>query len=99
MGTIFGRSPALILALVQAAIALVISFGLNLTNVQVGAIVAFCAVVLGVLTQTQVTPTSSPVLAAGTAVTVPGGDTANPTATVQLQPTAGGPVSTAPKAR
>ncbi len=88
---ILGRQQALILGLVQAAIALALSFGLNLTNVQIGAIVAFTAVVLAVITGTQVTPTAKPVLAPGTPVTVPGGDTANPTATVALQPTAGGP--------
>lgn len=55
-GTIFGREPAMVLALVQVAIALVIAFGLNLSNVQVGAIVAFSAVVLGLITRSKVTP-------------------------------------------
>ena len=58
MGTIFGREPAMVLAVIQAAIALVIAFGLNLSNVQVGAIVAFSAVVLGLITRSQVTPAS-----------------------------------------
>ena len=38
-GTIWGREPAMVLALVQAVIALVVAFGLNLAPDQIGAIV------------------------------------------------------------
>ena len=44
-GTIFGREPAMVLALVQAVIALVVAFGLSLAPDQIGAIVAVTAVV------------------------------------------------------
>jgi hypothetical protein len=37
-GTIWGREPAMVLALVQAVIALVVAFGLNLALDQIGAI-------------------------------------------------------------
>jgi hypothetical protein len=37
-GTIWGREPAMVLALVQAVIALVVAFGLNLAPDQIGAI-------------------------------------------------------------
>lgn len=50
------REPALILAAVQAVIALVVSFGLDLTGEQVGALVAVTAAVLGVITRQKVTP-------------------------------------------
>jgi len=43
-GTIFGREPAMVLALVQAVIALVVAFGLNLAPDQIGAILAVTAV-------------------------------------------------------
>ena len=39
-GTIFGREPAMVLALVQAVIALVVAFGLSLAPDQIGAILA-----------------------------------------------------------
>ena len=44
-GTIFGREPAMVLALVQAVIALVVAFGLSLAPDQIGAILAVTAVV------------------------------------------------------
>ena len=55
-GTIWGREPAMVLALVQAVIALVVAFGLNLAPDQIGAIVAAMAVVLGLITRSKVTP-------------------------------------------
>ena len=55
-GTIFGREPAVVLGLVQAGIALLLAFGLNLTNIQVGAIIAFTAVLFAVITRSKVTP-------------------------------------------
>lgn len=54
--TIFGREPILILAAIQAAIALVSAFGLQLSADQVAALVAFSAAVLGVVARQQVTP-------------------------------------------
>ena len=55
-GTIFGREPAMVLALVQAIIALVVAFGLNLAPDQIGAILAVTAVILGLITRSQVSP-------------------------------------------
>jgi uncharacterized protein (DUF697 family) len=50
------REPALILAAVQAIVALVVSFGLDLTGEQVGSIVAVSAAVLGIIVRRKVTP-------------------------------------------
>ena len=55
-GTIWGREPAMVLALVQAAIALVVAFGLSLAPDQIGAILAVTAVVLGLVTRGRVSP-------------------------------------------
>jgi N-acetylmuramoyl-L-alanine amidase/LysM domain len=55
-GTIFGREPALVLALVQAVTALVVAFGLNLAPDQIGAILAVTAVILGLITRSRVSP-------------------------------------------
>ena len=57
-GTIWGREPAMVLALVQAVIALVVAFGLNLAPDQIGAILAVTAVVLGLITRSRVSPAS-----------------------------------------
>ena len=64
--------PVAILTVVQMAIALLVSFGLGLTGEQTGAIVAFTAAILGAISRTQVTPTSTPTLSAGTTLTVTG---------------------------
>jgi hypothetical protein len=58
MGNLWNREPALILAFVSAVIALVISFGLDLSTDQVGAIMAVVAALLGLITRSQVTPTA-----------------------------------------
>jgi hypothetical protein len=55
-GTIWGREPAMVLALVQAVIALVVAFGLQLAPDQIGAILAVAAVVLGRITRSRVSP-------------------------------------------
>jgi hypothetical protein len=55
-GTILGREPAMVLALVQAVLALVVAFGLNLAPDQIGAILAVTAVVLGLITRSRVSP-------------------------------------------
>ena len=55
---LWGREPAMVLALVQTVIVLAVSFGLKLTPEQTGAILAVTAVVLGLLTRSQVSPTA-----------------------------------------
>jgi hypothetical protein len=57
-GTIWGREPAMVLALVQAVIALVVKFGLSLAPDQIGAILAVTAVILGLITRSRVSPAS-----------------------------------------
>ena len=52
--TLWGREPALILAVVQAAIALAVGFGLDLTAEQVSLATALVAAVMGVLIRRQV---------------------------------------------
>lgn len=49
--------PAFTLALVQAALALFVGFGLQLTPEQMALILAFTAALLGWITRSQVTPT------------------------------------------
>jgi hypothetical protein len=53
---IWKREPVLFLAVVQAVVALVASFGLDLTTEQVGAITATAAALLGLLARSRVTP-------------------------------------------
>lgn len=53
---IFGREPVLVLAAIQAGIALVAAFGLQLSAEQIAALVAFSAAVLGVIARQQVKP-------------------------------------------
>jgi diacylglycerol kinase len=55
--TLWGREPAMVVAAVQAVIVLAVSFGLQLTADQIGAILAVTAILLGLITRTQVTPT------------------------------------------
>lgn len=52
----WNREPAVILAAVQAVLALVIAFGLDLTNEQTGAVLAVTAAILGIITRSRVTP-------------------------------------------
>ena len=54
--TLFGREPVLYLALVQAALALAVGFGLGLTGEQVAGLMAFAAAVLGAVTRSRVSP-------------------------------------------
>lgn len=56
MGSLWGREPAMIVALVQAILVLAISFGLNLSEDQTAAILAVTALALGLITRSQVTP-------------------------------------------
>lgn len=48
--------PALVAAVVQAVLALVVAFGLPLTDEQVGAILALSAAVLGLFVRSKVVP-------------------------------------------
>lgn len=54
--TVFRDEPALVMGLVQAAIILAVSFGLDLTDTQTAALLAFTAALLSVITRQQVTP-------------------------------------------
>ncbi len=54
--SIFGREPVMYLGLIQAAIALAVAFGLNLTGEQTGVIMAFSAAVLSFIARSQVSP-------------------------------------------
>lgn len=56
MTNLWGRQPTLILALVNSAIALAVGFGAHITTMQFGLLMAFTSTLLGVLTNTQVTP-------------------------------------------
>lgn len=56
---ILKREPALILAALQAIIALAVGFGLDITTEQVGLIMAASAAVLGVIVRQNVTPNVS----------------------------------------
>lgn len=56
MMNLWSREPAMFLAVVQAGLALGLSFGLHLTPERIGAIMAFSAAVLGFVTRSQVTP-------------------------------------------
>lgn len=58
MGTLFNREPVMFMAVIQAIIALVLSFGVHLTTEQVGAILAVSAAILAFITRTQVSPVS-----------------------------------------
>lgn len=53
---LLNREPAMFVAVIQAILALVIAFGLDLSTEQVGAILAAAAAVLGLVTRANVTP-------------------------------------------
>ncbi|MGL5910649.1 MAG: hypothetical protein ACRCZP_11650 [Phycicoccus sp.] len=57
---IFRREPALVSGFVAAAVALAIAFGLDLTDTQVGAIMAAVTALLALIVRSQVTPVASP---------------------------------------
>ena len=50
------NEPVLVLGVVQAGVALVAAFGLDLSGDQMGALVAFSAALLSVIARTRVTP-------------------------------------------
>lgn len=53
---IFQREPAMVMAAVNAVIALGVTFGLDLSVEQVGAILAATAAVLGLIVRSKVSP-------------------------------------------
>jgi hypothetical protein len=55
-GKVVRQEPALILGLVQAVIALVLAFGVDLSTEQIGSIMALTAVILAIVTRMLVTP-------------------------------------------
>ena len=60
LSNLWGREPAMVLATMQAILALAIAFGLDLTDEQLGAILAASAAVMGLITRSQVTPVANP---------------------------------------
>jgi hypothetical protein len=54
--TMWNREPALILAAVQAVLAVAIGFGLDVTPEQLSLILAATAAVLGLITRSRVEP-------------------------------------------
>ena len=56
LSNLYGRQPVMVLAFVQATIAMAMGFGLHLTGDQVALVLTFTAGLLGLLAQTQVTP-------------------------------------------
>jgi hypothetical protein len=55
-GKLFGREPVVILGLIEAGIALALSFGLELSGEQIGSIMAFLTVLVAVLVRSAVVP-------------------------------------------
>ena len=53
----WSREPVMIMAVVQAGLALAVSFGFGLSAEQIGGILAFSAAVLGLITRSRVSPT------------------------------------------
>jgi hypothetical protein len=58
-GKVLRNEPVLLSALVQVILGLVMAFGVDLTNEQVGSIMAVTAIVLAILTRMFVTPNSA----------------------------------------
>ena len=54
--TMFNREPAMILAAIQALLAVAVGFGLDVTPEQVGLILAATAAVIGLITRSRVEP-------------------------------------------
>ena len=54
--TLWGREPALILAAVNALLAVAVGFGLPVSTEQAALIMAAVSAVVGVITRSQVTP-------------------------------------------
>ena len=56
IGTLWGREPAMVLATVQAVLAVAIGFGLPVSTDQLALILAAVAAVVGLITRSRVTP-------------------------------------------
>ena len=69
-GTILGRNPAAVLAVIQAALTVAVTFGLHLTVEQVGALLTFSGLLLALVANNVTTSTATPTLAQGTTVQV-----------------------------
>lgn len=54
--TMFGREPVMILAAVEATIALAVGFGAPVSGEQVGLLMAFVAAAIGLLARARVSP-------------------------------------------
>ena len=54
--TIWGREPVMYMAVLQAAIALAVGFGLDWSGDQVALVTAFAAAMLGFVARSRVTP-------------------------------------------
>jgi hypothetical protein len=55
-GNVIRSEPALIIGLVQAVLALVLAFGVDLSEEQIGSILAITSVILAIVTRMLVTP-------------------------------------------
>jgi pyrroline-5-carboxylate reductase len=53
---LWGREPAMVVAFIQALIAMGLAFGLNLSDEQFAAIITVTSLGVGLLTRSQVTP-------------------------------------------
>ena len=56
--SLWDTEPAMFMAAISAGVALMSAFGLELSGEQVGAIMAFFAAVVGIITRQKVTPVS-----------------------------------------
>ena len=54
------REPVLVTGLIQAALVLAVSFGLDLSNEQTAGILAVAAALLALVARSRVTPVSTP---------------------------------------
>jgi hypothetical protein len=61
---LWDRQPVVILAFVQAAIVLAVSFGADITEAQTAAVIVFATAALALVAWTQVTPVAAPDLGA-----------------------------------
>lgn len=73
IGTLWGREPAMVVAFVGAVITLLVAFGLNLTDQQIGAIIAVVTLLLGLITRSQVSSPATVAKLIGRSPTAPGG--------------------------
>jgi len=58
-GNVIKNEPALIVGLVQAILALVLAFGVDLSEEQIGSILAITSVILAIVTRMLVTPATA----------------------------------------